>query len=220
MSRTTLNLTARLHEYLLDVSLREPEVLRRLRTETALMPGANMQIAPEQGQFMQMLVSVSGARRIIEVGVYTGYSSLAMALAMPRDGHLLACDVNDESTGVARRYWAKAGVAGRISLRIAPAMETLQARLDAGEAGQWDLAFIDADKESYAEYYALCLDLVRPGGLILFDNVLWGGAVADPERDDADTRALRALNRQLHADERIDLSMVPIGDGLTIARKR
>ncbi len=220
MSRTTLNLTARLHEYLLDVSLREPEVLRRLRTETALMPGANMQIAPEQGQFMQMLVSVSGARRIIEVGVYTGYSSLAMALAMPRDGHLLACDVNDESTGVARRYWAKAGVAGRISLRIAPAVETLQARLDAGEAGQWDLAFIDADKESYAEYYALCLDLVRPGGLILFDNVLWGGAVADPERDDADTRALRALNRQLHADERIDLSMVPIGDGLTIARKR
>lgn len=219
MSRQTLTLTSHLHEYLLEVSLREADILRRLREETARMPGANMQIAPEQGQFMQMLVRIAGARRIIEVGVFTGYSSLAMALAMPPDGHLLACDVNDESTGVARRYWAKAGVAGRISLRIAPALETLQARLDAGEAGQWDLAFIDADKESYAEYYALCLALLRPGGLILFDNVLWGGAVADPERDDADTRALRALNRQLHADDRIELSMVPIGDGLTIVRK-
>ncbi len=220
MSRKTLNLTPELYDYLLEVSLREPDLLRHLREETARMPGANMQIAPEQGQFMQMLVRLTGARRIIEVGVYTGYSSLSMALAMPPGGHLLACDVNDEWTGVARRYWAKAGVAGRISLRIAPAAETLRARVAAGEAGQWDLAFIDADKEGYAEYYELCLALVRAGGVILFDNVLWAGAVADPQRQDADTLALRALNRQLHADPRIDLSMVPVGDGLTLARKR
>jgi predicted O-methyltransferase YrrM len=179
-----------------------------------------MQIAPEQGQFMQMLVRLMGARRAIEIGVFTGYSSLAVVLAMPADGRLLACDISEEYTGIARRHWQAAGVAGRIELVIAPAKVTLDARLAAGEAGQYDFAFIDADKTGYLSYYERLIELVRPGGLIVVDNTLWSGKVANPSHRDADTVALREFNDALHADPRIDLSLLPLGDGLTLARRR
>ncbi|MCC5867191.1 MAG: class I SAM-dependent methyltransferase [Gammaproteobacteria bacterium] len=220
MSNQSLSLTPALYEYILQVSLRESPVLAALRAETARMPQANMQIAPEQGQFMQLLVSLCGARRIIEVGVFTGYSSLAMAQALPDDGEILACDVSEEFTDVARRYWQRAGVDARIDLRIGPAGDTLAALLAQGQSASWDFAFIDADKTGYAGYYEQCLELLRPGGLIALDNTLWGGSVVDAQRNDDDTRAIRALNLSLLEDTRIDLSMVPIGDGLTLARKR
>ncbi len=220
MSNRTLPLTDDLYQYLLDVSLREPEVLRRLRRETASHPMARMQIAPEQGQFMALLVRMLGARRALEVGVFTGYSALAVALALPPDGTLTACDVSEDYTAVARRYWQEAGVAGKIDLRIAPALETLEALLAEGQAGTFDFAFIDADKESYDAYYERALRLLRAGGLILLDNVLWSGRVAEADAQDADTQALRALNRKLHHDERIHLSLLPLADGLTLALKR
>ncbi len=220
MSNRTLTLTDDLYQYLLDVSLREPEVLRRLRRETASHPMARMQIAPEQGQFMALLVRLLGARRALEVGVFTGYSALAVALALPPDGTLTACDVSEDYTAVAQRYWQEAGVAGKIDLRIAPALETLEALLAEGQAGTFDFAFIDADKESYDAYYERALRLLRAGGLILFDNVLWSGRVAEADAQDADTQALRTLNRKLHHDERIHLSLLPLADGLTLALKR
>ena len=220
MSRQTLTLDERLYRYLLDESLREPDVLRRLREETASHPQAEMQIAPEQGQFMALLVRLMGARRILEVGVFTGYSSLAMALALPADGRLVACDVSEEFTRVARRYWREAGVESRIELRLAPAVETLDALLAAGEAGRFDLAFVDADKESYDAYYERSLALLRSGGLIVLDNVLQEGKVADLTVQTAPVVAIRQLNRKLLQDERIDLSMLPVADGLTLARKR
>ena len=220
MSNRTIQLDDRTYEYLLAHSLREEPRLAALRAETASHPQVNMQIAPEQGQFMQMLVRLSGARRAIEVGVFTGYSSLAVMLAMPEDGRLLALDVSEEYTAVARRHWQAAGVAGRIELVIAPAAETLDARLARGEAGQYDFAFIDADKTSYLAYYERLLKLLRPGGLIVVDNTLWSGRVADPEERDADTRALREFNDALHRDPRVDLSLLPVGDGLTLARRR
>jgi caffeoyl-CoA O-methyltransferase len=220
MSNRTVSLDNALYEYLLGASLREHPALARLRAETATHPQVNMQIAPEQGQFMALLVRLMGARRCIEVGVFTGYSSLAVALALPPGGRIVACDVSDEYTTMARRYWAEAGVAGRIDLRLAPALETLDALLAAGEAGRYDFAFIDADKEAYPEYYERLLQLLRPGGLIAVDNTLWDGAVADPADHEPDTVAIRAFNERLHGDERIDLSLVPIGDGLTLARKR
>jgi predicted O-methyltransferase YrrM len=220
MSRQTLTLDDRLYAYLLDESLREPDVLRRLREETASHPKAEMQIAPEQGQFMALLVRLMAARRILEVGVFTGYSSLAMALALPADGRLLACDVSEEFTRVARRYWREAGVESRIELRLAPAVETLDALLAAGERGCFDLAFLDADKESYDAYYERSLALLRPGGLIVIDNVLQEGKVADPAVETAPVVSIRHLNRKLLRDERIDLSMLPVADGLTLARKR
>ncbi len=220
MSNRTLTLTDDLYQYLLDVSLREPEVLRRLRRETASHPMARMQIAPEQGQFMALLVRLLGARRALEVGVFTGYSALAVALALPPDGTLTACDVSEDYTAVAQRYWQEAGVAGKIDLRIAPALETLEALLAEGQAGTFDFAFIDADKESYDAYYERALRLLRAGGLILLDNVLWSGRVAEADAQDADTQALRALNRKLHHDERIHLSLLPLADGLTLALKR
>ncbi len=220
MSNRTLTLTDDLYQYLLDVSLREPEVLRRLRRETASHPMARMQIAPEQGQVMALLVRLLGARRALEVGVFTGYSALAVALALPPDGTLTACDVSEDYTAVARRYWQEAGVAGKIDLRIAPALETLEALLAEGQAGTFDFAFIDADKESYDAYYERALRLLRAGGLILFDNVLWSGRVAEADAQDADTQALRTLNRKLHHDERIHLSLLPLADGLTLALKR
>lgn len=221
MSNRTINLDDRLHEYLLSVSLREPEVLRRLREETAAMPEHNMQIAPEQGQFMALLVQLSGARRALEIGTFTGYSSLAIAMAMPDDGRVLCCDNSKKYTDVARRYWDDAGVARKMELRIAPALETLDELLrDPENQGSFDFAFIDADKTNYDNYYERCLDLMRFGGLIAFDNTLWDGQVADPAETDDDTVALRILNRKLHADKRIDLSLVPIGDGLTLCRKR
>ncbi len=220
MKKGVLGLDDRLYDYLLGVSLREPEVLARLRAETAELSGAIMQIAPEQGQFMRLLAELIGARRAIEVGVFTGYSSLSVALAMPADGRLVACDVSEEWTAIARRYWAEAGVAERIDLRIAPAIETLDDLIAAGETETFDLAFIDAEKSEYADYYERILALLRPGGLLLVDNVLWSGKVADPAVDDASTRALRAFNAMLHRDERVSLSLLPIADGVTLARKR
>lgn len=220
MSRRTLPLDDRLYRYLLEASLREPPVLAALREETESHPHAAMQIAPEQGQFMRFLVQLTGARRALEVGVFTGYSSLAIALALPPDGYLLACDVSDEFTAVARRHWAAAGVTERIELVLAPAIETLDARLSAGEAGSYDFAFIDADKEGYLDYYERVLALLRPGGLVAVDNTLWSGAVADPADSSAETAAIRRFNEHARDDQRVDLSLVPIGDGLTLARRR
>lgn len=219
MSPRTLPLDEPLHAYLLAHSLREHPCLAALRAETQAHPHASMQISPEQGQFMQMLIQLLGARRALEVGTFTGYSALAVALALPADGHLLACDLSAEYTALGRPHWARAGVLDRIELVLGPALATLDARLRAGEAGRYDFAFIDADKTNYDNYYERCLELVRPGGLIAFDNVLWSGRVARPAQD-ADTRALQALNDKLHGDPRIDLALVPIGDGLSLARKR
>jgi len=220
MSSHTLQLTPELYEYLHSVSLREPEVLRQLREETARHPRAAMQISPEQGQFMSMLIQILGAKRIIEIGVFTGYSSTIMAMAMPEDGHLDACDVDEDFTSIARRYWKQAGVEEKIELHLAPALDTLEQIKRDGKAGTYDLAFIDADKTNYLHYYRQCLELVRPGGLVLVDNVLWGGDVADPTQADEDTEGIRKLNRHIHQDSRVDISMLPIGDGLTLARKR
>lgn len=220
MSNRTLTLDDRTYRYLLEHSLREAPELAKLRAETASHPKVNMQIAPEQGQFMQMLVRLTGARRAIEVGVFTGYSSLAVMLAMPPDGRLLALDVSEEYTGVARRHWQAAGVADRIELVIAPAKATLDARIAGGEAGRYDFAFIDADKTSYLAYYERLLTLVRPGGLIVVDNTLWSGEVANPGNREADTVALREFNDALHEDPRIDLALLPIADGVTLARVR
>lgn len=220
MSNRTLKLDDRTYEYLLAHSLREPPALAQLRAETASHPKVNMQIAPEQGQFMQMLVRLSGARRAIEVGVFTGYSSLAVMLAMPPDGRLLALDVSEEYTSIARRHWQAAGVADRIELVIAPAKDTLDARIAAGEAGRYDFAFIDADKTGYLAYYERLLKLLRPGGLIVVDNTLWSGEVANPGNRAADTVAIREFNDVLHKDPRIELALLPVGDGLTLARRR
>lgn len=220
MSRRTIPLTDSLHEYLLSVSLREPPLLRALREETASDPSANMQIAPEQGQFMGLLVQLMGARRCLEIGVFTGYSSLVTALALPDDGRIVACDVSERWTSIARRHWRAAGVAHKVDLRLAPALETLDALIAAGEEGRFDFAFIDADKENYGHYFERVLRLLRPGGLVAVDNTLWSGRVADPENAEADTVAMRHFNERLHSDARVDLSLVPIGDGLTLARKR
>ena len=220
MTNRTLSLTDTLYRYLIDVSLREASVLRELREETAVLSQRSMQIAPEQGQFMALLVRLMGARHCLEIGVFTGYSSLAVALALPPEGRIVACDVSEEWTAIARRYWARAGVADRIRLELAPALQTLDGLIAGGEAGQYDLAFIDADKTNYLEYYERALRLLHPGGLIVVDNTLWSGRVADPAVIDADTLALRRFNEALHRDERVDLSLVPIGDGLTLARKR
>ena len=220
MASRTLSLTEPLYDYLLKVSLREPPLLARLREETEALPLAVMQISPEQGQFMALLVELIGARRTLEVGTFTGYSALCVARALPADGRIVACDVSAEYTDIARRYWAEAGIAGKIDLRLAPALDTLDALLDDGQAGTFDFAFIDADKENYNGYYERCLALLRKGGLAAVDNVLWNGAVVDPVKQDPDTKTIRSLNLQLHKDERVSLSLVPIGDGLTLARKR
>jgi predicted O-methyltransferase YrrM len=220
MSNRTIGLSDAVYDYLLRKSLREPELLRRLREETArLTEWASMQIAPEQGQFMALLVRLIGARRAIEIGTFTGYSALAVALAMPEDGRLLCCDVSKEFTDMARRYWAEGGVASRIELRLQPALKTLDELLAGGAAGSFDFAFIDADKSNYDGYYERALALLRPGGLLAIDNVLWSGAVADPAADDPSTTAIRRLNDKIHADRRVAISLVPIGDGLTLARK-
>jgi predicted O-methyltransferase YrrM len=220
MSNRSISLTDALYQYLLDVSLRESDLQRRLREETATQPMARMQISPEQGQFMALLVKLIGARRCLEVGVFTGYSSLSVALALPGDGTIVACDVSEEWTAIARRYWVEARVAAKIDLRLAPALTTLDSLLASGASGTIDLAFIDADKVNYLAYYERALKLLRTGGLIVVDNTLWSGRVADPEVADEDTAALRHFNQCLHLDDRVDLSMVPIGDGLTLARKK
>ncbi len=220
MSNRSIGLDARLHEYLCRLGVREPDVLRRLREETARDPMARMQIAPEQGQFMALLVESLGVRRAIEIGVYTGYSALWVALALPPDGRLVACDLNVEWTTIAQRSWREAGVAGRIDLRLGPALATLDALLAAGEAGSYDFAFIDADKEGYIDYYERLLVLLRPGGLILADNMLWSGEVADPAVQDPETEALRAFARHASDDPRVSVSMIPLADGVLIARKK
>lgn len=220
MANQTLGLDTQLYDYLQSVSLREPEILTQLRQETAQHPMAQMQIAPDQGQFMALLVQLIGAKKTLEVGVFTGYSSLVVALALPPEGKVVACDVSEEYTSIARRYWQQAGVADKIDLHIAPAQETLKSLLAEGQAGTFDFAFIDADKSNYEIYYELALELVRPGGLIIVDNVLWSGRVAAPQVQDNRTKAIRSLNQKLHQDQRVTLSLVPIGDGLTLALKR
>ena len=220
MSRRTWGIDQKVREYLLDHSLREPPAAAELRAATAKLPHAGMQISPEQGQLMALLAQAIGARRAIEIGTFTGYSALWVALALPADGKLVCCDVSAERTAVGKRYWEKAGVAGTIDLRIAPGTETLDRLLADGQAGAYDFAFIDADKTGYDGYYERCLKLLRRGGLIGIDNVLWGGDVADPKKRSADTLALRRLNDKLHRDERVSLSMLPLGDGLTLALKR
>jgi caffeoyl-CoA O-methyltransferase len=220
MSTRSINLTDALYAYLLENSLRESDVQRRLREETAKLPWGGMQISPEQGQFMALLVELIGARRCIEVGTFTGYSALAVAQALPADGRIVACDVDENTTAVARRYWQEAGVAGRIDLRLAPALETLDALIADGGAKTYDFVFIDADKANYDGYYERALVLLHPGGLIAVDNVLWGGAVINPNQDDADTRAIRALNAKIASDQRVSCSLLPLGDGLMLVRKR
>jgi predicted O-methyltransferase YrrM len=220
VTNRSLGLDDALYQYLLDVSLREAPLLRRLRDETAQLPMARWQIAPEQGQFMALLVQLCGARKILEIGSFTGYSALCMAQAMPADGRLICCDLPGEYNAIAERYWYEAGLAERIELRLAPALETLSALERGGHGESFDLIFIDADKANYTVYLEHALVLVRQGGLILFDNTLWGGRVLEQNPDSADTRAIQALNRGLRRDTRLDLSLLPLGDGLTLCRKR
>jgi caffeoyl-CoA O-methyltransferase len=215
-----LIITDDIHRYLVEHSVREPAVLARLRAATESLPEAGMQIGPEQGQLMALLAKLIGARRCIEVGVFTGYSSLAVALALPDDGRILACDVSEQWTAIARKFWREAGVEHKIELKLQPAVRTLEQLLAAGEAGRYDFAFVDADKPAYDAYYELLLKLLRPGGLMALDNTLWSGAVANPNEREPNAVALRTLNDKLHRDERVDLSLLPVGDGLTIARKR
>jgi predicted O-methyltransferase YrrM len=220
MSNRTLPLNDGLYQYLLNHSVQEPEILVALRQETASLPLAEMQIAPEQGQLMALLVQLLGVKKALEVGVFTGYSALRVALAMPTDGRLVACDIDPEYTAIAQRYWAAAGVSDLIDLRLGPALDTLNHLIEAGEANQFDFAFIDADKANYSNYYERVLQLVRPGGLVVIDNVLWSGRVADPAVQDSRTKALRQFNQRLYQDDRIVLSLVPIADGLTLALKK
>jgi predicted O-methyltransferase YrrM len=219
MTGRTIAIDDTLYQYILAHSVREPAILMRLRAATRALPDARMQIGPEQGQFMAFLVKLIGARRCIEVGTFTGYSSLAVALALPADGSIVTCDVNPHTTALARQYWREAGLESRIELQLQPALQTLTQLLASGSAGTFDFAFIDADKTAYRAYYDKLFQLVRPGGLIAVDNTLWDGAVADPKRTDPNTVALRAFNDHVHADERVDMSLVPIGDGLTLVRK-
>jgi predicted O-methyltransferase YrrM len=207
-------------DYIGRVTLREPDILRRLREETSNHPHASMQISAEQGQFIGLLIHLLSARRTLEVGVFTGYSSLSVALALPDDGRIVACDISEEWTSIARRYWREAGVERKIDLRLGPALKTLDDPIAQGQGGRFDFAFIDADKGNYLNYYERALVLVRPGGLIAVDNVLWDGKVIDPSVNDADTRAIRAFNESLHHDERVWLSMLPIRDSLTLACKK
>jgi len=220
LANRTLSLDDRLYAYLQQVSLREPPVLGELRTETAHLPLARMQISPEQGRFMALLVRLLGARRCLEVGTFTGYSALACALALPPDGELVALDISEEWTSIGRRFWQSAGMAGRIRLRLGPAGDTLRQMRREGADGSFDFMFIDADKTGYADYVEQGWHLVRSGGLIVIDNVLWSGRVAHPANEDEDTVALRELNSRLKDDDRFDLSLLPVGDGLTLLRRR
>ncbi len=210
----------RSYQYLLDTAVREPEVAARLREETHKLANAQMQIAPDQGQFMQLLVQLLRAKKTLEVGVFTGYSALWVALGLPDDGRIIACDVSEEYTAVGRRYWKEAGVEGKIDLRLAPALETLDELITAREQGTFDFAFIDADKTNYENYYERALQLLRAGGLVAIDNTIWSGRVADPNEQDEDTVAIRRLNEKLRHDERVTLVMLTVGDGLTLALKR
>jgi predicted O-methyltransferase YrrM len=210
----------RSYKYLLSVSVREPEIARRLREETQQLKNAQMQIGPDQGQFMQLLVQLLRARKTLEVGVFTGYSALWVAMGLPDDGRMIACDISEEYTAVAKRYWKQAGVDQKIDLRLRSARDTLDELVKTGEAGTFDFAFIDADKTNYENYYERALQLLRVGGLIAIDNTIWSGRVADPKEQDADTVAIRRLNEKVFRDERVTLSMLTVGDGLTLAMKR
>jgi caffeoyl-CoA O-methyltransferase len=220
MSNTTIGLSDQLRRYLLDVSVQEPAVLARLREETARLPMAMMQITPEQGQLLALLVRLLQARRCLEVGTFTGYSALWVALALPAGGRVTACDVSEEWTAIARRYWQEAGVADRIDLRLAPALETLDRLIAEGAGGQYDFAFIDADKSNYWNYYERALTLLRPGGLIAVDNTLWAGRAADPDDHEPTTVVIREFNARVNQDPRVHISMLPVGDGVTLALKR
>lgn len=217
-NRSDLNL-ALLYPYIIDNSVRDTPLLKALRDETAQDEMARMQIAPEQGQFMSLIIKLMGAKRIIEIGTFTGYSSLCMAQALPDDGLIICCDTSTDWTDIAKRYWNKAGVGHKIDLRIAPATDTLSSLINHAGTGTFDAAFIDADKENYDSYYEACLKLLKPGGLIMLDNMLWSGRVADETQQDADTQAIRALNQKLKNDKRIDLSLLPMADGITLALK-
>ena len=220
MSTRTVGLSDGLYDYLTRVSVRESALLSRLRAETQQLSVGRMQISPEQGQFMRLLVGLMGARRAIEIGTFTGYSSICVAEGLGEHGELVCCDTSDEWTRVARRYWQEAGLDARIRLHLGPGAETLNHLLAEGEAGRFDFAFIDADKQNYPAYYERCLELLRPGGVIAIDNTLWGGSVADEHDQEPSTRAIRRFNEAVFRDERVELSLVPIGDGLTLARKR
>jgi predicted O-methyltransferase YrrM len=219
MTKQTWGLDASLYDYYQAIAFREPDILKELRQATSQLPMANMQIAPEQGQFMALLVQLTGARKILEIGVFTGYSSLALALALPPQGRVLGCEISAEYAAIARQFWQKAGVSEKIDVLLGPAVTSLEQLLANGEQESFDLAFIDANKSDYDQYYELSLQLVRPGGLILIDNVLWYGKVADETIQDKATQSIRHLNAKLHQDLRISLSLVPIGDGLTLALK-
>ncbi|MEM9274100.1 MAG: class I SAM-dependent methyltransferase [Cyanobacteria bacterium P01_F01_bin.143] len=220
MANTTLGLSDSLASYIQSVSVQEPEILAKLREETSQLSGSRMQIAPEQGQLMSLLVQLLGAKKTLEIGVFTGYSSLVVALALPEDGKIVACDVDEQATAIASRYWQEAGVSHKIDLYLAPALETLDQLITSGQTNSFDFAFIDADKRNYANYYEQCLKLIRPGGLIAIDNVLWFGRVADPEDIDKRTIAIREFNQKLSQDSRVKISLVPIADGLTLALKK
>jgi caffeoyl-CoA O-methyltransferase len=220
MSRKTITLTEELYQYLLSVSLREPSILTRLREETASLPQASMQIAPEQGQFMALLVTLIGATNVLEVGTFTGYSSLCMAMALPPHGRIVACDASKEWTSIARRYWKEAGIEDRIDLRLGTALGTLDKLLAEGLERKFDMVFIDADKENYLGYYEYALRLLRPGGLLLVDNVLWSGKVIEADMQDKDTNAIRAFNDYVKNDTRVTISVLPLADGLTLAVKK
>jgi len=220
MSRSTITVDDRLGHYLEDIIRPETPVQRGLREETSKLPQAMMQVGANQGAFMGFLVATIGARRALEVGTFTGYSALTVAAALPPDGKLVCCDVSEEWTAIGRRAWSEAGLADKIELKIGPAADTLDRMIASGAAGSFDFAFIDADKENYDRYYEQCLVLVRKGGIIAVDNVLWNGAVADPENQTDSTRAIRALNQKMRADSRVDFCLIPVGDGLALARPR
>ena len=221
MSSHTMELTAPLHAYLLRVGTRESAVAKELRAKTlAATSWHRMQISPEQGAFMAFLIRLLGAKRTLEVGTFTGYSALVVAEALPADGKVVACDVSEEWTNIGRPFWERAGVAAKIDLRLRPALETLDELIASGATGSFDFAFIDADKANYDAYYERCLPLLRRGGVIAIDNVLWGGQVIDEHATDEDTLAIRAVNEKIHADSRVDATMLPVGDGLTLAMKR
>lgn len=207
-------------DYVSSLVAAETDAQKRLREETAELPQSMMQIGPDQGAFLTLLVGAIGARQAIEIGTFTGYSAISIARALPKNGQLLCCDVNGEWTAIARRYWKEAGLDRRIELKLAPALETLEGLIGKGKEGSFDFAFIDADKTGYDAYYEACLKLLRPGGLIALDNMLWGGAVADPKAKDKDTLAIRALNEKISNDARVDASLVTIGDGVMLARKK
>ena len=220
MANKFLELDGKLCNYIQSVSLREPEILAQLREETGKLPMSNMQIAPEQGQFMALLVQLMGAKKTLDIGVFTGYSSLVVALALPQDGQVVACDIDETYTAIARRYWELAGVGDKIQLHLAPALQTLEGLIATGHSNSFDFAFIDADKRNYDNYYECALKLVRSGGLITIDNVLWSGRVADDADRDKRTIAIRDFNQKLHQDPRVQISLIPIADGLTLALKK